>query len=84
MQRVQANSAIQDKTFNNLKASRGSVNDLYTQSITKITSDREPPVEVFGTLTSLAETNRVLREQVTALVTRLAALETRVNDLVAE
>ncbi len=84
MMKIQASTAIQDKTYNNIKASRGSVTDFYTQSITKITSDREAPVEVFETLATLRAENVTLREQVQSLLTRLQALETRVNELTVE
>jgi hypothetical protein len=77
MIRIQSSTAIQDKTFNNLKASKGSVNDLYTQSITKIVSDREAPVEVFAAITSLQTTINTLQQQNAALMQRVASLETR-------
>jgi division protein CdvB (Snf7/Vps24/ESCRT-III family) len=82
--KIQAGTAIQDKTYNNIKASRGSVTDFYTQSITKITSDREAPVEVFDTLATLRAENATLREQMQAILSRMQSLETRLNELVVE
>jgi hypothetical protein len=104
MLRVQAPTAFKDVTFNNVKASRSSINDLYAQSITRI--EGGVSLEVFETLTALNEQIRVLTEQNTALLARitafearpvvaaapaggaleqrLAALETRVNELVVE
>jgi hypothetical protein len=91
MIRIQSSTAIQDKTYNNIKASKGSINDVYTQSITKITSDREAPVEVFATLASIQATMNTLQQQNAALMQRVASLETRVgatetrlNELVVE
>jgi hypothetical protein len=82
MLRIQAPTAFKDVTFNNVKASRSSINDLYTQSITRIDSNRQ--IEVFSTLTNHEETIRTLREQNTALLQRLTALEQRVNELTIE
>lgn len=91
MIRIQSSTAIQDKTYNNIKASKGSINDVYTQSITKIVSDREAPVEVFATLASLQTTINTLQQQNSALMQRVASLETRagatetrLNELVVE
>ena len=75
MLRVQAPTAFKDVTFNNMKASRSSINDLYTQSITRI--DGGVSMEVFETLTALNEQIRVLTEQNTALLARITAFETR-------
>lgn len=75
MLRVQAPTAFKDVTFNNVKASRSCINDLYTQSITRIEGGAS--LEVFETLTALNAQIRVLTEQNTALVARIAALETR-------
>lgn len=75
MLRVQAPTAFKDVTFNNVKASRSSINDLYAQSITRI--EGGVSLEVFETLTALNQQIRVLTEQNTALVARIAALETR-------
>ncbi len=75
MLRVQAPTAFKDVTFNNVKASRSSINDLYAQSITRI--EGGVSLEVFETLTALNEQIRVLTEQNTALVARITALETR-------
>lgn len=75
MIRIRAPTAHRDVTYNNIKASKSSVNDMFAQTITKI--DGASHVEVFSTLETLAEENRVLREQ-------LAALNARVNELVAE
>ena len=74
MQRVQSSTAYHDVTYNNVKASRASMNDIYSQSVTKITSDRENPIEVFSTLTRLE----------TLINSSRATLETRINELVAE
>lgn len=77
MLRVQAPTAFKDVTFNNVKASRSSINDLYAQSITRI--EGGVSLEVFETLTAQAEQIRVLTEQNTALLARITALETRSN-----
>lgn len=84
MLRIGAPSAIQDKTFNNLKASRFSANDVYSQQITKICGDRTESVEVFGTLEALQAENKILKAQIAALLTRVQSIETRVNDIVVE
>ncbi len=91
MIRIQSSTAIQDKTYNNIKASKGSLNDIYTQSITKITSDNQAPIEVFATLASLQTTINTLQQQNSALMQRVASLETRagttetrLNELVVE
>ena len=82
MIRIRAPTAHRDVTYNNIKASKSSVNDMFCQSITKI--EGASHVEVFSSLETLAEENRVLREQLAALNTRLGALDARVNELVAE
>jgi cell shape-determining protein MreC len=82
MIRIRAPTAHRDVTYNNIKASKSSVNDMFCQSITKIEGTSH--VEVFSSLENLAEENRVLREQLAALNTRLGALDARVNELVAE
>ena len=74
MQRVQSSTAYHDVTYNNVKASRASMNDIFSQSVTKITSDRENPIEVFSTLARLE----------TLINSSRATLETRINELVAE
>jgi len=75
MLRVQAPTAFKDVTFNNVKASRSSINDLYAQSITRI--EGGVSLEVFESITALNEQIRVLTEQNTALLARITALETR-------
>ncbi len=75
MLRIQAPTAFKDVTFNNVKASRSSINDLYAQSITRI--EGGVSMEVFETLTAQADQIRALTEQNTALLARIAALETR-------
>lgn len=75
MLRVQAPTAFKDVTYNNIKASRSSINDLYAQSITRIEGGAS--LEVFETLTALNEQVRVLTEQNAALLARITALETR-------
>jgi uncharacterized protein involved in exopolysaccharide biosynthesis len=75
MLRVQAPTAFKDVTYNNIKASRSSINDLYAQSITRIEGGAS--MEVFETLTALNEQIRALTEQNTALLARITALETR-------
>ncbi len=82
MIRIRAPTAHRDVTYNNIKASKSSVNDMFCQTITKI--DGASHVEVFSSLESLSDENRVLREQLAALNTRLGALDARVNELVAE
>jgi hypothetical protein len=75
MLRVQAPTAFKDVTYNNIKASRSSINDLYAQSITRIEGGAS--MEVFESITALNEQIRVLTEQNTALLARITALETR-------
>lgn len=75
MLRVQAPTAFKDVTYNNIKASRSSINDLYAQSITRIEGGAS--MEVFETLTALNDQIRVLTEQNAALLARITALETR-------
>jgi 5'-3' exonuclease len=75
MLRVQAPTAFKDVTFNNVKASRSSINDLYAQSITRI--EGGVSLEVFETLSAQAEQIRTLTEQNTALLARITALENR-------
>lgn len=82
MNRIQAETAIHDKTFNNLKASRASLNELYSQNITRIVGSEQ--LEVFTTLVELKRQIAVLTEQNTALNTKVTQLETRVNDIVVE
>lgn len=75
MLRVQAPTAFKDVTYNNIKASRSSINDLYAQSITRIEGGAS--LEVFETLTALNVQIRTLTEQNAALLARVTALETR-------
>lgn len=75
MLRVQAPTAFKDVTYNNIKASRSSINDLYAQSITRIEGGAS--LEVFETLTAQNEQIRVLTEQNAALLARITAMETR-------
>lgn len=89
MLRIQAPTAHKDVTFNNLKASRSSINDMYAHTITRIEGGVE--MEVFETITaqaaqitSQAAQITALRDQNTALLQRLAALEARVNELTVE
>ena len=82
MIRIRAPTAHRDVTYNNIKASKSSVNDMFAQTITKI--DGTSHVEVFAALETLAAENRTLREQLAAVNARVGALDTRVNDLVAE
>lgn len=82
MIRIRAPTAHRDVTYNNIKASKSSVNDMFAQTITKI--DGASHVEVFAALETLAAENRTLRDQLAAVNARVSALDTRVNDLVAE
>ncbi len=82
MNRIQAETAIHDKTFNNLKASRASLNELYSQNITRIVGSEQ--LEVFTTLVELKRQIAALTEQNTALNTKVTQLEARVNDIVVE
>jgi DNA recombination-dependent growth factor C len=79
---IRAPTAHRDVTYNNIKASKSSINDVYAQTITKI--DGANHVEVFETLSRLHGENGTLREQVQTLVGRLAELERRVTDLTVE
>ena len=82
MLRIQAPTAHKDVTFNNVKASRSSINDMYAHTITRIEGGVE--MEVFETITAQAAQITALREQNAALLQRLAALEARVNELTVE
>lgn len=82
MLRIQAPTAHKDVTFNNVKASRSSINDMYAHTITRIEGGVE--MEVFETITAQAAQITALREQNTALLQRLTALEARVNELTVE
>jgi len=95
MQRVHSSTAYHDVTYNNVKASRASMNDIFSQNITKITSDRENPVEVFSTLarleTMLTSQNTTMQQRITELterntelLQRINSLETRINELVTD
>ncbi len=75
MLRVQAPTAFKDVTYNNIKASRSSINDLYAQSITRI--EGGATMEVFESITALNEQIRVLTEQNAALLARITAMEAR-------
>jgi hypothetical protein len=79
MIRIRAPTAHRDVTYNNIKASKSSVNDMFCQSITKI--DGASHVEVFATLEALKADNTSLREQLARLNTSLGALDARVNEL---
>jgi hypothetical protein len=75
MLRVQAPTAFKDVTFNNVKASRSSINDLYAQTITRIEGGES--LEVFDTISTLQNRIQLLIEQNQALALRIAALEAR-------
>jgi len=72
MNKIAAETAIHDKTFNNLKASRASLNDLYSQNITRISNNES--LEVFSTLTELRNTVRDLTARLVQVETKLAEL----------
>jgi formylmethanofuran dehydrogenase subunit E-like metal-binding protein len=72
MNKIAAETAIHDKTFNNLKASRASLNDLYSQNITRIANNES--MEVFSTLTELRNTVRDLTARLVQVETKLAEL----------
>jgi hypothetical protein len=72
MNKIAAETAIHDKTFNNLKASRASLNDLYSQNIIRISNNES--LEVFSTLTELRNTVRDLTARLVQVETKLAEL----------
>jgi hypothetical protein len=82
MLRIQAPTAHKDVTFNNVKASRSSINDMYAHTITRIEGGVE--MEVFETITAQAAQITAQAAQITALLQRLTALEARVNELTVE
>lgn len=82
MLRISAPTAHKDVTFNNLKASRSSINDMYAHTITRIEGGVE--MEVFETITAQATQITAQAAQITALLQRLTALEARVNELTVE
>ncbi len=79
MLRIQAPTAYKDVTFNNIKASKSSVNDMYAQTITRIEGGEA--MEVFSTVDDLVTQMRTMRDQNTALLQRIATLETRLTEL---
>ena len=79
MLRIQAPTAYKDVTFNNIKASKSSVNDMYAQTITRIEGGEA--MEVFSTVDDLVTQIRTMRDQNTALLQRIATLETRLTEL---
>lgn len=82
MLRITAPTAHKDVTFNNVKASRSSINDMYAHTITRIEGGVE--MEVFETITAQATLITAQTAQITALLQRLTALEARVNELTVE
>lgn len=79
MLRIQAPTAYKDVTFNNIKASKSSVNDMYAQTITRIEGGEA--MEVFSTVDDLVTQLRTMRDQNTALLQRITTLETRLTEL---